>query len=105
MGPAHGRENIQKLLGDLGASGVIRNSAHNMMNPIIEVNGDTATGRWRLIMVYTGIHPNGDLHYTRIIGWYKDTYVRQNGEWLIQTLFCQVEESAPYQLANPSAAG
>ncbi len=98
MGKAEGRAAIQKMLGDLGKSGTIRNSAHNVMNPVIEVNGDTATGDWRLVMLYTGIYPNGELHYTRIIGWYKEQYARVDGRWYIKDLFCQVEESAPYLL-------
>ena len=98
VGRAEGREAIQKLLGDIGRSGTIRNSAHNVMNPIITVDGDTAEGEWRLIMLYTGIYPNGEHHFSRIIGWYKERYARIGGRWLIQDLYCQVEESAPYLL-------
>jgi len=99
MGRAEGRAAIQKMLGDLGKSGVIRNSAHNVFNPIIEVDGDTASGHWRLIMLYTGIYPDGALHYSRIIGWYKEAYARINGRWQFTSLYCEVEEAAPYQLA------
>jgi hypothetical protein len=99
MGRAEGRKEIQRLLGDLGKSGVIRNSAHNVFNPIIEVDGDTATGHWRLIMLYTGIYPSGELHYSRIIGWYRETYARIDGRWQYKSLYCEVEEAAPYQLA------
>ncbi len=103
MGKAEGREAIKAMLGAVGTSGTIRNSAHNAINPIIEVDGDRATGDWRLIMLYTGIYPDGSLHFSRIIGWYKETYVRVDGAWLFQSLFCQVEEAAPYQLAEPPA--
>lgn len=99
MGRAEGRAAIQKMLGDLGKSGVIRNSAHNVFNPIIDVDGDTASGHWRLIMLYTGIYPSGELHYSRIIGWYRETYARIAGGWQITSLYCEVEEAAPYQLA------
>ena len=99
MTRAEGRAAIQQLLGDLGRSGVIRNSAHNAINPIIEVQGDTATGEWRLIMLYTGIYPSGELHYSRIVGWYRERYARTNQGWKIAELYCQVEEQAPYQLA------
>ena len=100
MGRAEGRDAIAKMLGDLGASGVIRNSAHNVFNPIIEVEGDTATGHWRLLMLYTGIYEDGSLHYSRIIGWYDERYARINGRWQFTSLYCQVEESAPYVLAT-----
>ncbi len=99
MGRADGREAIAAKLGDLGRSGVIRNSAHNAFNPIIDVDGDCATGHWRLLMLYTGVYPNGDLHYSRIIGWYKETYARIDGRWQFTSLYCEVEEAAPYQLA------
>ncbi len=98
VGRAEGRPAIQKLLGDIGRSGTIRNSAHNVFNPIIEVEGERATGQWRLLMLYTGIYPDGELHYSRIIGWYDEVYVRTSVGWQFQNLFCQVEESAPYQL-------
>lgn len=98
VGRAEGREAIQQLLGDIGRSGTIRNSAHNAMNPVIEVEGDEAKGDWRLIMLYTGVYPNGELHYSRIIGWYTETYRRIEQRWHIQSLYCEVEEAAPYLL-------
>ena len=100
MGRAEGRDAIAKMLGDLGASGVIRNSAHNVFNPIIEVDGDTATGHWRLLMLYTGIREDGSLHYSRIIGWYNERYARIDRRWQFTSLYCQVEESAPYLLSG-----
>ena len=100
MGKAEGRVAIQTMLGDLGKSGIIRNSAHNVFNPVIEVDGDTATGHWRLVMLYTGIYPDGTLHYSRIIGWYRETYARVDERWQFTSLYCQVEEAAPYQLAG-----
>ncbi|MEM7003505.1 MAG: nuclear transport factor 2 family protein [Pseudomonadota bacterium] len=103
MGRYEGRTAIQAALGALGKSGRIRNSAHNAINPIIQVEGDLARGEWRLIMLYTGVHPNGELHFSRIIGWYKETYAKLDGRWHITSLYCQVEESAPYQLAPEQA--
>ncbi len=103
MGVAQGRAAIQKLLGDLGQSGTIRNSAHNAINPIIAVDGDEATGEWRLIMIYTGINPDSSLHYSRIVGWYKELYRRIDGRWYIHNLYCEVEEASPYKLAPEDA--
>lgn len=105
VGRADGREAIQTLLGGIGTSGTIRNSAHNAINPVIEVDGDTATGHWRLIMLYTGIYPDGAIHFSRIIGWYKEAYARIDGRWQFTSLYCEVEEAAPYQLAPEIAAG
>ncbi len=103
VGRAEGRAAIQKLLGDIGRSGTIRNSAHNVMNPVITVDGDDARGEWRLIMLYTGIYPNGEHHFSRIIGWYKERYTRSDGTWRIKHLYCEVEEAAPY-LLDPNEA-
>ena len=105
MGAAEGRGAIAEMLGAIGTSGTIRNSAHNFMNPIIEVDGDEATGEWRLIMLYTGRYPDGTLHFSRIIGWYKEQYRRVDGEWLIHRLYCEVEEAAPYMLASEHGMG
>lgn len=96
MSKATGREAIKTLLGAVGSSGRIRNSAHHAINPIIEVDGDRATGHWRLIMLYTENLGDGRVRYQRIIGWYRESYVRKPEGWLFQSLFCQVEESAPY---------
>ena len=99
MGRANSRKEIQSMLGALGKSGTIRNSAHNAINPVIDVDGDNATGHWRLIMLYTGIYPNGEIHFSRIIGWYQEQYARIEGRWQFKSLYCEVEEAAPYQLA------
>ena len=95
-GRYEGTDAIKGFFTQLRASGRIRNSAHNAVNPIIEVDGDTATGMWRLIMLYTANVAEPLPKYYRIIGWYRETYVRTAAGWRFQTLFCQVEESAPY---------
>jgi SnoaL-like domain len=99
MGKAEGREAIKAYLAAVGTSGRIRNSAHHAINPVIDVQGDRATGHWRLIMLYTENLGTEQVRYQRIIGWYRESYVRTVEGWKFQTLFCQVEESAPYQLA------
>lgn len=95
-GRYEGNEAIKGFFTQLRGSGRIRNSAHNAINPIIEVAGDTATGMWRLIMLYTANVEEPLPRFYRIIGWYRETYVRTSVGWQFQTLFCQVEESAPY---------
>ncbi len=59
-----------------------------------------ATGDWRLIMLYTENLGAGEVRYQRIIGWYRESYVRTAEGWKFQTLFCQVEESAPYSMVT-----
>ena len=94
---------IQEFFTQLRASGRIRNSAHNAMNGDIEVNGDKAQGHWRLIMFYTANVPEPLPSFYRIIGWYRETYVRTDKGWRFQSLFCQVEENAPYVTAPEDA--
>ncbi len=96
VGRAEGRDAIKALLGGIGRAGTIRNSAHHAINPIIDVDGDLASGHWRLIMLYTGYRRDGSLQYRRIIGWYREQYVRIDDHWCFQHLLCQVEEHAAY---------
>jgi len=102
-GRYEGNAAIREFFANLRASGRIRNSAHNAMNPDIEVSGDTAQGHWRLIMLYTANVPEPLPSFYRIIGWYRETYVRTSEGWRFQTLFCQVEENAPYVTAPEDA--
>lgn len=52
---------------------------HLVTNPVIQVGGDEATGRWYLVFVYETA--DGD------VGWsqarYEDAYRRVDGEWRI----------------------
>jgi hypothetical protein len=96
MGKWEGRAKVKEFMTSMRTSGRIRNSAHNVFNPIIDVDGDRATGHWRLLMLYTGNTSDGGVQYFRIIGWYREEYVRVNGTWLYQSLYCEVEENAPY---------
>ena len=100
LGKWEGREKVREFMTSMRTGGRIRNSAHNVFNPIIEVDGDRATGHWRLIMLYTGNVPGGEVQYFRIIGWYAEEYVRVKGTWLYQSLNCVVEESAPYTVED-----
>jgi len=104
MGRADGRAAIMAKLGAVGRSGLIRNSAHHAINPIIDVAEDRATGNWRLIMLYTANQADGSLQYLRIIGFYRERYVKIRGNWLFESLHCQVEEHAPY-LLEPRQSG
>jgi len=100
MGKWEGRARVKEFMTIMRTSGRLRNSAHNVFNPIINVDGDRATGHWRLLMLYTGNVPDGGVQFFRIIGWYKEEYVRQDGTWLFQSLYCEVEENAPYSVED-----
>lgn len=66
-------------------SGEIVFAAHLALNPIIEVDGDTATGKWRLIMPATVI-TRGIKEARWLLGAYDDHYVRVDGVWMFQHL-------------------
>ncbi|MDX1580594.1 MAG: nuclear transport factor 2 family protein, partial [Alphaproteobacteria bacterium] len=96
MATCHGHDEIYKFMDDLGKSGRIRNSAHMVMNPEIEIEGDTATGGWRFLMMYTGNAPDGTIQFHRIIGTYEDKFVRTDQGWRFTSLRPLVEETDAY---------
>jgi hypothetical protein len=93
---ARGRPAIRDYIGGVRASGRMRNSAHMVTNPIIEVDGDRATGQWRLLMLYTTKPVDATVEYYRIIGKYDEAYVRVDGAWLFERLTVTVEEHGLY---------
>ncbi len=95
-GPKRGRDEIHRYFADLRASGRMRNSAHNVSNAIVDVDGDSAVGRWRVVMLYTANLPDGGVAYLRLIGWYRDTFRRVDDRWLFDSLYCEIEEHGPY---------
>lgn len=52
---------------------------HLVSNPVVEVDGDEATGRWYLVFVYETA--GGDVGWTQAR--YEDEYRRVDDEWLI----------------------
>ena len=71
---AKGREAIRRLFVDCRN---IPFAYHPVTNPIIEVNGDTATGNWHLIGV--GDMPGGISGF--FLGGYEEDYVRTPDGW------------------------
>ncbi len=67
-----------------------------VMNPVIRVDGDHATGSWRLLMMFTGNARDGSIQYHRIIGKYEDEFVRHEGKWHFQKRHVTVVESGAY---------
>ena len=98
IGKFEGLDAINEFMADLRASGRIRNSAHNVFNPTIEVDGNSATGHWRLLMLYTANTTAGDIEYFRIIGRYEEKYSREIDGWKFKHLHCYVEEHAEYSV-------
>lgn len=95
---AEGRLAIHKLMTNIRNRGIIRSSTHHVMNPIIEVDGDRATGCWRFLMMYTGDVGDGTTKRLQVLGWYREEYVRLQGRWYYQTLCATIEDNSPHAL-------
>lgn len=84
FGRHQGRAAIHKFFS--GASGSIVFAAHLVMNPIIEVDGDSATGKWRLLMPCTVVNDLGEAESRWLLSAYDETYVRTAAGWLFKSL-------------------
>ena len=60
-------------------------SRHYATTPLIEVNGDSATGRWQALLL-SEQHINGENLMLWATGVYVEEYRRVDGEWLIANL-------------------
>ena len=80
-GRADGREEIRQFF--VGAPQRLPFAIHMVMNPVIEVSGDTATGIWYLFQTCTYADGNRAVWGS---GRYDEEYVRVNGEWKFKNL-------------------
>jgi hypothetical protein len=77
-----------------GFQKLISFSQHNLMNPIIEVDGDHAKGTWYLLGPFTFREKN-DARW--IACRYEDDYVKVNGEWKYKHLRAIIRLAASYE--------
>jgi hypothetical protein len=92
FGKAQGHKAIRELFE--GFRQLISFSQHNLMNPIIEVDGDRAKGTWYLMGPFTFREKN---EAKWLAARYEDDYVKINGEWKYKHLRAIVRMSAPYE--------
>lgn len=81
FGTARGHDGIRELF--KGFQKLIGFSQHNVMNPIIDIDGDRATAVWYLLGPFT-FHKNSDDRWLAVR--YDDDYVKVNGQWKYQHL-------------------
>ena len=81
LGRSEGKEEIRRRF--VTALERIPFSLHMVMNPIVEVDGDTATGTWYLLQACTFGEGNQAVWGSAR---YDDYFVRVNGEWKIKNL-------------------
>lgn len=78
FGVRHGREEIRQHF--QGASTRVTIARHQVMNPMIEINGDEATGQWLLFQPCTDGASGAAVW---LAATYRDRYQRVEGRWLI----------------------
>ena len=93
FGRAEGREEILRFFA--GASKQVSFANHYVSNPIIEIDGDTATGRWDL---WQPMVMAPDPAALWLVAKYRDRYVRSGDTWLFQLLELDVRALSPYEL-------
>ena len=92
FGRAQGHEEIRQLFQNF--KDMFSFSQHNMMNPIIEVNGNTATGIWYIMGPWT-FTENSDEKWFALR--YDDDYVKVDGEWKYKHLRVALRMTADRQ--------
>jgi hypothetical protein len=65
-------------------------STHMVTNEVITVSGDTANASWSFTMMYT----SPDEKRYRILGFYRDTFVRTSSGWRFASLYSDVQDYA-----------
>lgn len=91
FGKGQGHAAIRELFQDFQK--MISFSQHMVMNPIIEVDGDRATGTWYFFGPFTFGKTTAKWQAVR----YEDDYVKVNGEWKYQHLRAHIRMSADYE--------
>ncbi len=102
IGRHQGHEAIRALF--LGFQKRISFSQHNVMNPIIEVDGNQAKGTWYFLGPFTFRKGNRAMW---LAARYEEDYVKVNGEWKFKHLRAIGRMSAPYETgwANKETKG
>jgi len=92
FGRAEGREGIRRFFADVSKQVSFAN--HYVSNPIIEIDGDSATGRWDLWqpMVMT----EGPAAVW-LVAKYREQYVRSGDTWLFRLLELDIKALSPYE--------
>jgi hypothetical protein len=88
-----GREAIAGFFRNVGPT--IDFAAHLVMNEMINVKGDTATGKWWCLMPSTFIE-DGEKVDRWLIGEYTEEYVKVDGKWFYKSLHSKIHKNAPH---------
>jgi ketosteroid isomerase-like protein len=91
LGRCDGREAIRRFF--QGASRRVSFAIHHVMNPLISVEGDRATGRWYLLQPCT--FAEGE-RAVWMAARYADEYVRRDDGWKFQKVVVDLSFITPY---------
>lgn len=92
LGLAEGRTAINEFF--TAASAKVPFALHYVTNPIIEANGNEATGNWLLWEPMTFTTDSGNLGIWHSAS-YNDTYVKVDGQWLFKHVKINIELLSP----------
>lgn len=92
LGRCEGRDSIRAYFG--AAPRALPFAIHHVMNPVITVDGDRATGKWHLWQPC--IHAAGSTALW-IAGRYADEYRRENGVWKFAKVTFRLTMMSPYE--------
>ena len=91
LGRFEGREAIREFF--RGAPQQISFAIHNVMNPRIEVDGETAKGEWYLLQPMTDTNGQG-IWLTAV---YHDRYRKVDGVWMFEHVDIEIRFLSPYE--------
>jgi hypothetical protein len=83
------REHFERVSSDIVFA------AHLGMNSIIDVDGDSATGKWRMIMPSV-VMKDGVKEARWLLVAYEDSYVKTHGRWMFKTMNIHVNFYSPH---------
>lgn len=94
FGKCVGRAAIREFFQN--ASKVLSLAAHQVMNPIIDIDGDRATGQWKLMQPCTQETKSGP-RAMWLVANYHDEYIRTEAGWKFQSLRVDILFFAPHR--------
>ena len=94
FGVAEGREAIRAHF--RGASDRVTIARHQVMNPIIDIDGDRASGHWLLFQPCTAAGTGGTEQAVWLAATYTDGYARTDDGWLIARTEIDVAFFTPF---------
>jgi hypothetical protein len=89
-GEHHGHDAIRTFFRSVRDRKNMKNSTHMVTNEVITVSGYTANASWSFTMMYT----SPDEKRYRILGFYRDTFVRTSSGWRFASLYSDVQDYA-----------